>query len=81
MEAEPLPARGEAGTRTLSRSARFLGFTQAATRINPAAPCPRGMHAPPSSTPAAGRKKPKIPAELQAYWDRRLFERREKDLN
>jgi hypothetical protein len=33
------------------------------------------MHAP---TP---RKKPKIPPELTEYWDRRLFERRERDNN
>jgi hypothetical protein len=38
------------------------------------------MHAPPG-TPGTARKKPKIPPELKAYWDRRLFERRERDLN
>jgi hypothetical protein len=31
------------------------------------------MHAP--------RKKPKIPPELEQYWDRRLFERRDRDNN
>jgi hypothetical protein len=33
------------------------------------------MHAP------APRKKPKLPPELTAYWDRRLFERRDRDNN
>jgi hypothetical protein len=37
------------------------------------------MHAP--GTPITPRKKPKIPPELSQYWDRRLFERRERDNN
>jgi hypothetical protein len=32
------------------------------------------MHAP-------TRKKPKVPRELAEYWDRRLFERRDRDNN
>lgn len=31
-----------------------------------------GMHAP-------LRRRPKVPKELTEYWDRRLFERRERD--
>jgi hypothetical protein len=27
------------------------------------------------------RRKPKIPKELNDYWDRRLFERRDRDYN
>jgi hypothetical protein len=30
---------------------------------------------------AAPRKKPNVPRELTEYWDRRLFERRERDNN
>lgn len=36
-------------------------------------PLPGRMHAP--------RKRPKVPRELEQYWDRRLFERRERDFN
>jgi len=35
--------------------------------------CRRGMHAP------SRTKKPELPPELHLYWNRRLFERRERD--
>jgi hypothetical protein len=30
---------------------------------------------------APSRKKPKLPRELDEYWNRRLFERRDRDNN
>lgn len=49
------------------------GAARFASTIKATLPCLRRMH--------VSRRKPTIPKELNDYWDRRLFERRDRDNN